>query len=48
MEAGSSMQLHKRSPIIPILSQINPTPRIDADFFRTHPNFVLPFTLRPS
>ena len=36
-----------RSPIIPILSQINPIPRIDTYLFKVHSNIVLPFTPRP-
>ena len=32
--------LHKESPIIPILSRINPIPRIDAYFFKIHSNIV--------
>ena len=37
---------HKGSPIIPILSRINPIPRIDAYLFKVHYNIVLPSTLR--
>ena len=40
--------LSKGTPIIPILSRINPIPRIDAYFFKIHSNIVLPSTPRPS
>ena len=33
--------INKGSPIIPILSQINPIPRIDTYFFKVHSNIVL-------
>ena len=36
------------SPIIPILSRINPIPHIDSYFFKVHSNIVLPSTPRPS
>ena len=32
----------KGSPIIPILSRMNPIPRIDIYFFKFHSNIVLP------
>ena len=32
-------------PIIPILSRINPIPRIDTYFFKVHSNIVLPSSL---
>ena len=35
------------SPIIPILSRINPIPRIEAYLFKVHSNIVLPSTPRP-
>jgi hypothetical protein len=34
--------IHKGSPIIHILNQINPIPRIDTYFFKVHSNIVLP------
>ena len=40
--------IHKGSPIIPILSRINPIPRIDTNFFKVHSNIVLPPIPRPS
>jgi len=36
------------SPIIPILSQMNPIPGIDTYFFKIHSNIVLPSMPRPS
>ena len=39
--------IHKGSPIIPILSQINPITRIDTYLFKVHSNIVLPSTPRP-
>ena len=33
--------IHKGSPIIPILSRINPIPRIDTHFFKIHSNIIL-------
>ena len=44
MEPGSSMLIHKGSPIIPILGRINPIPRIDTYFTNVHFNIVLPST----
>ena len=41
-------RMHKYSPIIPILSQINPLPRIDIYFLKVHFNIVLPSNPRPS
>ena len=38
--------IHKGSPKIPILSQINPIPCTDTYFFRVHSNIVLPSTSR--
>ena len=38
--------IHKRPPIIPILSRINPIPRIDTYFFKIHSNIFLPSTPR--
>jgi Carboxylesterase. len=37
----------KGSPIVPILSRINPIPCIDMYLFKTHSNFVFPSTPRP-
>ena len=37
-------RIHKDSPIIPILSRINPIPCIGTDFFKIHCNIVLPST----
>ena len=41
-------RIHKGSPIIPILSRINPIPRMDTHIFKIHFNIVLPSTTRPS
>ena len=38
-------RIQKGSPTIPILSSINPTPRIDTYFFKVHSNSVLPLSL---
>ena len=38
MELGVQCRIHKGSPIIPILSQMNPTPRIDTYLFKVHSN----------
>ena len=35
-------RIHNGSPIIPILSRINPIPRIDTYLFKVHSNIVLP------
>ena len=35
-------RIHKGSPKIPILSQINPIPRTDNNFFEIQSNIVLP------
>ena len=40
--------IHKASPIIPVLSRINPIPRIEIHFFKVHSYIVLPFTSGPS
>ena len=40
--------IHKDSPIIPILSRINPMPHIHAYFFKIFSNLVLPSSPRPS
>ena len=39
-------RIHKDSPIIPILSRINPIPRIDTHLFKVHSNIVLQSTPR--
>ena len=41
-------RIHKGSPIIPILSRVNPIPRIDAYFLKIHSNIVFPSTPTPS
>ena len=46
MERGGSTSIHKGSPIIPILSRINPIPLIDTYLFKVHHNNVLPSTPR--
>ena len=38
---------HKGFTIIPIMSRINPIPRIDTYLFKVHSNIVLPSTPRP-
>ena len=38
-------RIHKGSPIIPILSRINPIPRIDTYLFKVHSNIVLQLRL---
>ena len=40
--------IYMGSPIIPILSQINPIPSIDAYFFKIYSDIVLLSTPRPS
>jgi hypothetical protein len=40
-------RIHKGSPIIAILSRINPILRIDTYIFKVHSNIVLPSTPRP-
>jgi hypothetical protein len=40
------MKDSKRSPIIPILSWINPVPRFDIYFFKIHSNIIFPSTPR--
>ena len=47
MEPGSPYRIHKGSPIIPVLSRINPIPRIDTDFFRIHSNIPSRLRLGP-
>ena len=49
IEPGGSIS-HKGSPIIPILSRMNPMSRIDTYFFKIHYNtsIVLPSMPRPS
>jgi hypothetical protein len=37
-------RIHEDSPIIPILSRINPITRIDTYLFKVHSNIVLPST----
>ena len=39
--------MNKGSPIIPILTQINPIPRIDTNFIKVHSNIVLSSTAKP-
>ena len=39
MEPGGSMPYSQGSPVIPILSRINPIPRIDTYFFKIHNYF---------
>ena len=39
--------IHKSSPIIPILSPIKSIPPINTYFFKIHSNTVLPSTPRP-
>ena len=36
-------RIHKGFQIIPILSRINPIPRIDTYFFKVHSNIALSF-----
>ena len=49
MEPGGSMpHSYKGSPIIAILSRINPIPRTHTYFLMIHSNVVLPSTPRPS
>ena len=36
MEPGGQFPIHKGSSIIPVLSRINPIPRIDTNFFKIH------------
>ena len=45
MEPEVQCRIHKGSPIIPILSRINPIPRIDTYFFKVHSNIVFPSSL---
>ena len=47
MDPEFQCSIRKNSPVIPILSQINPIPRIDNYFFMIHFNIVLPFTPGP-
>ena len=44
MLPGGSMRIQKGSPTIPILSRINPIPRIDTYFFKFH--FIIVLHLR--
>ena len=37
--------IHKGTPVIPILSEINPIPCIDTYLFKIHSNIVLPSCL---
>ena len=48
MEPGSNMLLYKGSPIIQILSRINPISHTDTYFFKVRSNIVHPSTPRPS
>ena len=45
MEPEGSCRIHKGSQIIPILSRINPIPRIDTYLFKVHSNIVFPLRL---
>ena len=47
MEPGDSMP-HSQGLIIPILSRINPIPRVDTYFLKVQSNIVLPSTPSPS
>ena len=47
MESEIKCRIHKGSPVIPILSRINPIPRTDAYFLKIHFNIVVPPTLKP-
>ena len=47
MKPKVECRIHKGSPIIPILSRINPIPRIDTHLFKVHSNTLLPSTPRP-
>ena len=42
MDPEVQWPIHKGSPIIPILSRINPIPRIDTYLFKVHSNILLP------
>ena len=46
MEPGGSIPDSQGSPIMPILSLINPITRIDTYLFKVHSNIVLPPTPR--
>ena len=48
MKPGGLCCTHKGSPINPILSRINPIPRIETYFFKILSNIVLPTKPRPS
>ena len=41
MKTEVQFGIHKGSPIIPILSRINPIPSIDTSFFKTHSNVMV-------
>jgi hypothetical protein len=41
MDLEVQSRIHKGSPIIPILNQINPIPRIDTYFFKIRSNIVI-------
>ena len=47
MEPEVQCRIHKGSPIIPILRQINPITLIDTHLFKANSNIVLPSTPRP-
>ena len=47
MEPGGSMPHSQGLPIIPILSSINPIPRIESYLFKVYSNIVLPKGLFP-
>ena len=40
MESGGLMPIHKGSPIIPILSRINPITRIDTYLLKAHSHYT--------
>ena len=44
MDPEDQYQIHKGSPVFPILSRINPIPRIDIYLFKIHYNIVLPIS----
>ena len=46
--AYGTRRFNKDSPVILILRQIKPIPRIDTNFFKIYSNVVLPPMPRPS